>query len=69
MRPHRAHEEFLATLSDEPTAKLLQIPERTPLQLRRHTVFDSGNRPFEYAEIRYVSSRFTLTMELQREEK
>ena len=69
VRPHHAHEEFLATTADEQTAQLLQVPLRTPLQLRRHTVFDSGNRPFEYAEILYVSSRFTLTMELLREEK
>jgi GntR family transcriptional regulator len=69
VRAHHAHEEFLATIAEDQTALLLQIPVGTPLQLRRHTVFDSGNRPFEFAEIRYVSSRFTLTMELQREEK
>jgi GntR family transcriptional regulator len=69
VRPHHAHEEFLATVADEQTILLLQVQAGTPLQLRRHTVFDSGNRPFEFAEIRYVSSRFTLTMELQREEK
>lgn len=69
VRPHLAHEEFLATVADDQTALLLHVHAGTPLQLRRHTVFDSGNRPFEFAEILYVSSRFTLTMELQREEK
>ena len=69
VRPDHAHEEFLATTANDKTALLLQVHSGTPLQLRRHTVFDSGNRPFEFAEILYVSARFTLTMELQHEEK
>ena len=40
----------------------------TALSLRQHTVFDPGNRAFEFAEVRYVSSRFTLAMELRRGE-
>ena len=49
-------------------ARLLEVTKATPLLLRRHTVFDPGNRPFEYAEIRYVSSRFELTLDLRRGE-
>jgi GntR family transcriptional regulator len=68
VRPHHAREEFLATVADAPRARLLRVPVGAPLLLREHTVFDPGNRPFEFAEVRYVSSRFTLTMELRRGE-
>jgi len=69
VRPRRAREEFLAIVADAHTARLLHIAKGTPLLLRRHTVFDAGNRPFEFAEVRYVSSRFTLTMDMsQRDE-
>jgi GntR family transcriptional regulator len=69
VRPHHAHEEFLATIADAHTAHLLRVTEGTPLLLRRHTVFDPGNRAFEFAEVRYVSARFTLTMDMRRGEK
>jgi GntR family transcriptional regulator len=68
VRPHHAREEFLAVGADAHLSKLLQVSAGTPLLLRRHTVFDPGNRPFELAEVRYVSSRFTVTMDLRREE-
>lgn len=68
VRPHHAREEFLATIADDRMAQLLKVPTDTPLLLRRHTVFDSGDRPFEYAEVRYVSSRFTLTIDMRRYE-
>jgi len=68
VRPHHAREEFLATTADSPRARMLKVPVGTPLLLREHTVFDPGNRAFEFAEVRYVSSRFTLTMELHRSE-
>ncbi len=64
--PHHAREEFSAVISDKLESDLLQTPKGTPLLLRRHTVFDSGNRPFEYAEVRYVSARFELTLDLKR---
>ncbi|HEX3718501.1 MAG TPA: GntR family transcriptional regulator [Verrucomicrobiae bacterium] len=67
VRPHRAREEFLAIVAASYTARLLNVDEGTPLLLRRHTVFDAGNRPFEFAEVRYVSSRFTLTMDMRQE--
>jgi GntR family transcriptional regulator len=67
VRPHHAREEFLAVPADGPMARLLAVAKGTPLLLRRHTVFDAGNRPFEFAEIRYVSSRFTLTLDSRRE--
>lgn len=68
VRPHHAREEFLATAADAMRARLLRVPAGAPLLLREHTVFDPGNRPFEFAEVRYVSSRFALTMELHRGE-
>ena len=47
---------------------LLQLPiYLTPLLLRRHTVSDANGRPIEYAEVQYVSERFTLTLDLRRE--
>lgn len=66
VRPHHARDEFLAVSADEKTAKLVEVDAGTPLLLRRHTVFDAGNRPFEFAEVRYVSSRFALTLDMRR---
>jgi GntR family transcriptional regulator len=68
VRPHHAREEFLAVSADARVSKLLEVTRGTPLLLRRHTVLDPGNRPFEFAEVRYVSSRFTVTMDLRRGE-
>ena len=68
IRPHHAREDFTAVTSDTVESRLLQTPKGTPLLLRRHTVFDAGGRPFEYAEVRYVSSRFELTLDLKRGE-
>jgi len=69
VRPYRAQEEFLAVKADAKTARLLMVTVGTPLLLRRHTVFDPGRRPFEFAEVRYVSERFTLTLEMRRGEE
>jgi GntR family transcriptional regulator len=66
VRPQNAHEEFLAVSADNRLAKLLRVAKDTPLLLRRHTVFDPGSRPFEFAEVRYVSSRFALTLDMRR---
>ena len=66
VKPHHAQEEFLAVSADTAKAQLLQVPRKTPLLLRRHLVFDAGNRPIEFAEVYYVSSRFTLTVDMQR---
>jgi GntR family transcriptional regulator len=68
VRPHRAREEFLGIVAEARKARLLRVAEGTPLLLRRHTVFDPGNRPFEFAEVCYVSARFTLTMDMRRGE-
>jgi GntR family transcriptional regulator len=65
VRPHHAREEFLAVTADVPMSKLLDVTRGTPLLLRTHTVFDAGNRPFEFAEVRYVSSRFALTLDVR----
>jgi GntR family transcriptional regulator len=69
LRPHRAKEEFLAVRAESRMARLLQVTSGTPLLLRRHTVLDAGARPFEYAEVRYVSDRFTLTLDMRRGEE
>jgi GntR family transcriptional regulator len=66
IRPRRAREEFLAVRADAQRAEMLQVSRNTPLLLRRHTVFDAGNRPIEFAEVHYVSSRFTVTLDLRR---
>jgi GntR family transcriptional regulator len=64
-RPHHAREEFLAATADAKLSKLLQTPRKTSLLLRRHQVFDVGNQPIEFSEVYYVSSRFTLTLDLR----
>jgi GntR family transcriptional regulator len=66
VRPHHAREEFVAIGADVQIARQLNVERGTPLLLRRHTVFDAGNRPFEFAEVRYVSSRFALTLDMRR---
>jgi GntR family transcriptional regulator len=68
VRPSYAREEFSAVGADSRLAQLLNVRRGTPLLLRRHTVFDQGSRPFEYAEVHYVSSRFALTLEMRRGE-
>jgi GntR family transcriptional regulator len=65
-RPHHAREEFLAVGADAKLSKLLQTSRHTPLLLRRHTVFDARSRPIEFAEVHYVSARFTLTLDMRR---
>jgi GntR family transcriptional regulator len=65
-RPQHAREAFMAVTSDTRLSKLLQTPKRTSLLLRRHQVFDAGNQPMEFSEVYYVSSRFTLTLDLKK---
>jgi GntR family transcriptional regulator len=65
VRPNRAREEFTASTADAQLSKLLQTPRKTPLLLRRHQVFDAGSQPIEFTEVYYVSSRFTLTLDLR----
>jgi len=67
VKPHDAREEFLAVGADARQARRLQVPRKEPLLLRRHTVCDAGNRPLKFAEVYYVSSRFTLTLDMRRE--
>lgn len=69
VRPVRAREEFLAMRADSRQAGMLQISRNAPLLLRRHIVFDAGNRAIEFAEVHYVSSRFTLTLDMRRGEQ
>jgi GntR family transcriptional regulator len=66
VRPHHARDQFLAVTASAHQARLLEIEPGAPLLMRRHTAFDAGNRPFEFAEVNYVSSRFTLTLDMRR---
>ena len=66
VRANHAQEAFLAITANAAMAKVLRIANGDPVLLRRHSVFDVGNRPFEYAEVHYVSSRFTLTLDMRR---
>ena len=66
IRPHHARDQFLAVKADAHHARLLEVEPAEPLVLRCHTAFDAGNRPFEFAEVHYVSSRFTLTLDMRR---
>lgn len=63
-----AREDFIAIAATAAVAKTLKVRPGTPLLLRRHTVCDASGRPIEYAEVHYVSSRFTLTLDLRREQ-
>lgn len=65
---HHAREEFLAIGAGNEMARRLRVTKGTPLLLRRHTVFDPGDRPIELCEVHYRSDRFTLTLDLRREE-
>lgn len=66
-RPHHAREEFLAVSADARLSKLLQTASKTSLLLRRHQVFDVGDQPIEFSEVYYLSSHFTLTLNLRRD--
>ena len=63
-----AREDFSAAAAGAALAKRLAVKPGTPLLLRCHTVRDARNRPIEYAEVHYVSSRFTLSLDLRREQ-
>ena len=64
-----AREELLAVAADARMARLLQVPKLSPLLLRRHVVLDRGRRAFEFAEVHYVSQRYTLTIDFQRDNR
>ena len=57
------------TLPDAVMARHLAVRRQDPLLLRCHIVFDAGGRPVEFAEVHYVSARFTLSIEMRREAK
>jgi len=65
VQPGRAHEAFGAVAASAALASLLRVCVGEPLLLRTHTVFESGGKAFEFAEVHYVSSRFALTMDLR----
>ena len=62
-----ASEELSAVRATATLARHLKAPVGEPLLLRCHTVFDTGKRPMEFAEVHYVSARFKLTLDLKRE--
>ena len=61
-----ATEELTAVCASVMLARRLKVTPGEPLLLRCHTVFDTGKRPMEFAEVHYVSSRFALTLDLKR---
>ena len=61
-----AHEQFAAVKAPAALARRLRVKPGDPLLRRCHTVSDLGRRPLEFAEVHYVSARFTLTLDLQR---
>ena len=65
----KAREELVAVAAGLPLAEMLAVKRGEPLLLRSHTVFDTGGRPMEFAQVHYVSPRFALTLEIRREEK
>jgi GntR family transcriptional regulator len=64
----RAREQFIAVAASATLAGLLAVRRGDPLLLRSHTVFDTGGRPMEFAQVHYVSPRFALTLEMRRDE-
>lgn len=65
--PESAREAFAAVVAGTQLAKRLEVKPEAPLLLRSHTVYDARRRPIEYAEVHYVSSRFTLSLDLKKE--
>ncbi len=65
----KAREEFVAVAASALLARSLAAKRGEPLLLRSHTVFDTGGRPMEFAQVHYVSHRFALTLEMRRDEK
>jgi len=63
-----AREEFSAVIATPSLARRLAVKAGAPLLLRCHTVGDASGRPVEYAEVHYVSSRFTLSLDLRRDQ-
>ena len=63
----RASEAFTAVAASGALAKDLEVRSKTPVLLRRHTVYDTQASPLEFAEVHYVSERFALTLDLKRE--
>jgi GntR family transcriptional regulator len=62
-----AREELLAVSATHRMASMLKVAKCSPLLLRRHVVHDTGKRAFEFAEVHYVSERYALTINLQRD--
>ena len=61
-----AREQFSAVSAQAGLARRLKVKTGEPLLRRCHTVFDQSSRPMEFAEVHYISSRFTLTLDLKR---
>ena len=65
----KAREEFIAVAANASLGRELAVKRGDPLLLRSHTVFDTGGRPMEFAQVHYVSPRFALTLEIRRDEQ
>jgi len=62
-----AREQMAAIIASAALAECLKTDLGEPLILRTHTIFDAGKRPMKFAELHYVSARYTLTMDLKRD--
>jgi GntR family transcriptional regulator len=62
-----SREEFKAVIPDVVMAKHLEVKRSEPLLMLCHIVYDRGGRPVEFAEVHYVSTRFTLSVDMRRE--
>ena len=62
-----ARDELSAVHAPAAMARRLKIRAGEPLLRRCHTVYDKGKRPVEFAEVHYLSARFTLTLDLKRD--
>ncbi|MDH3675713.1 MAG: GntR family transcriptional regulator [Anaerolineae bacterium] len=55
-----------ASLADEYEAKLLQIPEGSPIHFMHSLAFLDDGRPIEYARLRFRGERSRITFEVKR---
>jgi len=64
----RSREELSAVSADAALARRLQVKKGAPLLWRRRVVLDPSGRPIEFAVVHYRGDRFTLTLDLRREQ-
>lgn len=63
--PVKSLDEFAALPADKKSSDNLKVSAGTPLLLRRRVVYDSRDKPIEYARLLYRSDRFVPSLTLQ----